>query len=200
MNCLQRNSTGSRLLVLGAALLALSPALAGAVIPREAAAQPVAPQGNAPAAVSANGAGVPFTAEKLTSLLPATVYFQGRSAPLQLRNAAGVTLADGQIVWASLVDTSGYSTSVQERYQFYLVTEGPLRVGDASIPAGAYGAGFLGDHFLLMDLGGHTLAQGPLQNDTALRRPRPLQIQADSPSAVKLYLGRHWVRLQADKK
>ena len=130
-------------------------------------------------------------------MLPATVYFQGKSATIQMRNAGGVTFASGAPVWVALVDSSGYSSSVQERYQFYLVTEGPLRVGDAAIPAGAYGGGFLGDHFLLMDIGGHTVAQGPVQLDQALRRPRPLEIVADSVNSVKLYLGRHWVLLQA---
>ncbi len=130
-------------------------------------------------------------------MLPATVYFQGQSATLQMRNSGGVIFAGGAPLWVALVDSSGYSTSVQERYQFYLVTEGPLRVGNASLPAGAYGGGFLGDHFLLMDIGGHTIAQGPAQLDQALARPRPLQILADSANSVKLYLGRHWVLLQA---
>lgn len=150
-----------------------------------------------PASSSAEAPGVPFTADKLTSLLPPSVYFQGRSAPLQLRNAGGTSFPDGAILWVSLVDSSGYSSSIQEKYQFYLVTEGPLQFGSASLPAGAYGGGFQGDHFILMDLGGHTLAQGPVETDADLRRPRPLQLIADGPSAVKLYLGRHWVTLHA---
>ena len=142
--------------------------------------------------------GAPFTPDKLASLLPATVYFQGRSAPLQIRNAAGTTFGNQATFWASLVDTSGYSTSVQERYQFYLVTEAGLRFGDVHLPAGAYGAGYVGDRFVLMDLGGHTLGEGSTQLDAALRRPRPLQILPDSPTSVKLYLGRRWVLLRAD--
>ncbi len=177
-----------------AAPLLLAPALAKGTPPPA----PFVGDLQAATANSPAGPGVPFTADKLSSLLPATVYFQGRSAPLQLRNAAGTTFGPDQILWASLVDTSGYSTSVQERYQFFLVTEGPLRIGGTAVPAGAYGAGFVGDHFLLMDPGGHTIAQGPLQTDTGLRRPRPLQMVADQPSSIKLYLGRHWVLLQAD--
>ena len=166
----------------------------GAGLPRAAAPTQTAAT---PATSSATETSGIFSADKLTSLLPATVYFQGKSAPLQIRNAAGTALNGKQILWASLVDTSGYSSSVQERYQFYLVSEGPFRIGDAAIPAGAYGAGFLGDHFLIMDLGGHTIAQGPLQTDKDLRRPRPLQMVPDQASSVKLYLGRHWVLLQA---
>ena len=142
--------------------------------------------------------GIPFSADTLTSLLPATVYFQGRSAPLQLRNAGGTTFAEGAIVWVSLVDSSGYSTSVQERYQFYLVTEGPLQFGSVSLRPGAYGGGFVGDRFLVMDLGGHTIGEGATQTDNGMQRPRPLQVRADQPMSVRLYLGRRWVSLRPD--
>jgi hypothetical protein len=169
------------------------------------AAAPAAPAGPAEAAagqgpVQASAPGVPFTPERLSTLLPPTVYFQGQSAPLQIRNSGGTRFLSGAIVWVSLVDSSGYASSVQQRYQFYLVTEGPLRVGDATVPAGAYGGGFLDDRFLLMDLGGHTVAQGPIQTDADLHRPRPLQILPDSPDSVKLYLGRRWVLLHADPR
>ena len=127
------------------------------------------------------------------------MYFQGKSAPLQLRNAAAAKLSGNAVVWASLVDTSGYATSVQERYQFYFVTEIPLQVGTAQLPAGAYGGGFLGDRFLLMDLGGHTVIQGPTQTDAALPRPRPLQFRPDTTDSVKLFLGKRWVSLRPAK-
>lgn len=155
-----------------------------------------APQGHA--IPSEDTPGTPFSADRLASLLPPSVYFQGRSAPIQIRNASGTSLVNGPILWATLVDTSGYSTSVQDRYQFYFVTEGPLLFGKAALPAGAYGGGFLADHFLIMDLGGHTVAEGPLETDTDLRRPRPLMLASVSPSSVRLYLGRHWVLLQKD--
>ena len=146
---------------------------------------------------STTAPGVPFSAEKISAMLPQTVYFAGRTAPLQLRNASGTKFANGSIFWVSLVDSSGYSSSVQERYQFYLVTEGPVRVGDVALRAGAYGGGFVGDRFILMDLGDHTVGEGPVQADAALKRPRPLQIVADRPDAVKLYVGRKWVTVRA---
>lgn len=161
----------------------------------------VAPLGVAPrlsAQMNASPAAVKLSTGVLPQaqvdrLLPATVYFQGQSAPLQLRNAAAYRAPGGGIVWMSLVDTSGYSTGVRERYQFYLVTEQPLTVGTASLPAGAYGGGFLSDGTaLLMDLGGHDLAKTTVTNDEGLKRPRPLQlVQADG--ALRLYLGRQYV-------
>lgn len=143
--------------------------------------------------------GVPLSPQALASLLPQAVYFQGRTAPVQLRNAAGVTFGNGAIVWAALVDTSGYASNVQQKYQFYLVTECNLRFGNARLPAGVYGGGFVGDRFIVMDVGGHTIAQGPIQTDSAMPRPRPLQMLPESPDAVRLVLGRRWVRLQASR-
>ncbi len=92
-------------------------------------------------------------AAEATKLLPDAVYFAGKSATTQLRNSAGVHYADGHYVLAVLVDTSGYSSSVQEKYQGYLLTEVPLEFGDHRLPAGAYGIGFVGDHFGVMDIG-----------------------------------------------
>ena len=141
--------------------------------------------------------GTPFTADRLNKLLPPSVYFQGRTAMLQLRNAGGTAFAGNTILWAALVDTSGYASDVQERYQFYLVTEGPLQIGTASLPAGIYGAGFIGERFLVMDVGGHSVAEGTTQMDGGLQRPRPLQVLPESPTSVRLYLGRRWVTLKS---
>lgn len=149
-----------------------------------------------PAATQAPGR--PFTADQLAALLPEKAYFQGQSASLQLRNAGGTRFANGAVVFAALVDTSGYSSAVQQKYQFYFVTETDLRFGGKTLPPGAYGAGFVeGDRFVLMDIGGHTLLEGSTSVDSALQRPRPLQVAAERPDAVRLYVGRRFVLLEA---
>ena len=200
MRAMLRPSCLPRQVLCGALLLAAWQGLVPAHAHGQASPTPDAATLSTPGAatLSAPGPGIPFTPGQLTNLLPATVYFQGRTAPLQLRNAGGITLTGNQIVWVSLVDSSGYASSVQEKYQFYLVTEGPLRAGGVVLPAGAYGGGFLRDHFLLMDLGGHTVAEGPVQTEAALPRPRPLQVVGDGPSALKLFLGRRWIVLRSN--
>ena len=151
-------------------------------------------QMNAAQAAPALGMGI-LPAADVERLLPPSVYFRGQSAPLQLRNAAVYRSATGVIFWASLVDTSGYSTGVRERYQFYLITEQPLRFGTVTLPAGAYGCGFLSDGTALVaDLGGHDVATTALVTDAEFRHPRPLQMVADG-GAVRLYLGRQYVVL-----
>ena len=138
-----------------------------------------------------------LTPDQINRLLPPSVYFKGQTAPLQLRNAGAARFPDGAILFAALVDTSGYSTSVRERYQFYLVTEAPLSIGGKLLPAGAYGAGFLEDGaFVIMDLGGHDLLLAHTERDEALHRPRPLQlVVASNPQELRLYLGRSFATL-----
>ena len=131
---------------------------------------------------------------ELEKLIPGSVYFQGQAAPVQIRNAGAVRFGDGSVLFAVLVDNSGYSSGVRERYQFYLVAETAVMIGDQGLSAGAYGAGFLDDGtFLIMDIGGHELMRAQTVEDGAMRRPRPLQmIAGGSPDEVRLYLGRRY--------
>ena len=159
-------------------------------------------QTNLPSATSvdASAAGQPFTAAQLQALLPATVYFRGQSASLQMRNAGGTRFGAAGIVLAALVDTSGYSSGVQEAYQFYFITETAVVFGGQRLSPGAYGAGFLAnDRFGVMDIGAHLVAQGATAVDRAYARPRPLQIlpEPGRADAVRLYLGRRWVLIEA---
>jgi hypothetical protein len=96
----------------------------------------------------------------------------------------------------SLVDTSGYSSQVQEKYQAYLITESALNIDGHRLAPGAYGCGFIGgDSFVVMDIGGHDLFTAHSTRDVDLHRPTPLQIVA-APGAsgdFRLYAGRNYV-------
>lgn len=137
---------------------------------------------------------------EVESLLPPSVFFQGQTATVQLRNAGAVRFPNGAIMFAVKVDTGGYSTSIQERYQDYLVTETTLQLGEATaakpLPPGAYGIGFIAGGLLVMDIGGHTLFTVPAQTDPALRRPTPLQVLAQG-SGFRLYSGRTYISFAA---
>jgi hypothetical protein len=75
-------------------------------------------------------------------LLPEKVFFRGQIAPVQARNTGGVRFADGFLVFAGLVDSSGYSTGIREKYQAYLINEVPIEIGGQTLKPGAYGIGF----------------------------------------------------------
>jgi hypothetical protein len=133
---------------------------------------------------------------ELEKLIPPSVYFQGQSATVQIRNAGGIRFPGGGVMFAVKVDTGGYSTSIQERYQDYLVTEIPLTLGAGAgmktLSPGAYGIGFVGENLLVMDIGGHTLLNIPTQTDAEMARPAPLKIIGHD-KYFRLYSGRTYV-------
>ena len=146
-------------------------------------------------------AGVQPTAEA-QRLMPPSVYFSGQTATVQQRNSAVYRFADGKLVLTGLVDTGGYSTSLRQRYQFYLMSDVALDLGGGKkLPAGAYGCGFLPQiGLLVMDLGGEEVLRVPTADDAELRRPRPLQMVAGSgPNSFRLYLGRSYVTIARAK-
>lgn len=152
--------------------------------------------------VEAKPVGVLKMAE-LERLLPPSVYFQGQSATVQVRNSGGVRFANSEVMLAVKVDTGGYSTAVKERYQDYLLTETSLELGEGAsartLAPGAYGIGFVADGLLVMDIGGHTLFTLPTPTDANLRRPSPLQVVA-SGTGFRLYSGRTYIAFSSAAK
>jgi len=126
-------------------------------------------------------------------LLPASVYYGGQSATTQVRNSGGVKFADGHYVLATLVDTTGYSAALASKYQAYFIVEVPIKLGGHSLAAGIYGAGFVGDKFLITDVGAHDVLTVSANEDAGLKRPMPLQIVADPAGGFRLYAGRQYV-------
>lgn len=132
----------------------------------------------------------PADAQKL---LPDKVYYKAQSASAQLRNSGGVKFADGYYVLATLIDISGYSSDVAAKYQAYFVTEVPIKIGGQSLPAGAYGVGFVGDKFVVTDVGAHDVLTVGSSNDQEMKRPVPLQVTTDLAGVFRLYEGRKFV-------
>jgi hypothetical protein len=126
-------------------------------------------------------------------LLPASVFYRGQQAATELRNSGGVKFADGFYMLAALVDTSGYSTGVQTKYQAYFVTEVTIKVGGEDLPAGVYGAGFVGDKFVLTDVGAHDVLSVNAGEDAGLKHPTPLDVVSDPTGGFRLYAGRKYV-------
>jgi hypothetical protein len=148
----------------------------------------------APLGVEAQTGDTVLKAADAQKLLPASVFFRGQSATTQLRNSGGVKFADGYFVLSAAVDTSGYSTDVQAKYQDYFITEVALTIGGHSVAPGAYGIGFIaGEKFVVLDIGGHELFTVDSATDNDLKRPTPLQVTADPAGGYRLYSGRRYV-------
>ncbi len=146
-----------------------------------------------PTAKAQNGDTV-LKAAEAQKYLPATVFFRGQTAAVQMRNSGGVKFADGYFVLGAAVDTSGYSSEVQSKYQDYLITEVPITMEGHVLAPGAYGVGFIGgDKFIVLDIGGHDLFTVDSKTDGELKRPMPLMMAVDAGGGFRLYSGRRYV-------
>src|SRR6476646_6590901 len=133
-----------------------------------------------PSLVAAQDRAVILAGPELSRVVPAGFYFQGLSAPTQMRNSAAARFGSDRYVICGLVDTSGYSTDVRAKYVGFLITDSPITVNGESLPAGAYGFGFATEGKLtVMDVGGKEVFSVPVTNDKTLRRPRPLMMTTD---------------------
>jgi len=133
-------------------------------------------------------------------LMPERVFFRGQVASVQERNTGGVRYADGFFVFAGLVDSSGYSSGIREKYQAYFITEVTLTIGGQTLKPGAYGVGFLeGDKFIVMDLGANDLFTVGSTKDADLKHAMPLQVKAGDGGKYRLYKGKDYVEFQRAK-
>ena len=139
-----------------------------------------------------------LSSEELKKAVPTEYFYRGQKAPVQLRNAAGFQLANGKMSIASLVDASGYSTAIQQKYQGLLITETKLNIGSSSLPPGQYGFGFAADgKFVVMDVANNDVLSASYQTDQALQHAVPLKMVEDG-DGYKLYAGKKWITIKPE--
>jgi hypothetical protein len=136
-----------------------------------------------------------LSGDELKNVVPGEFFFRGQKAPTQLRNSGGFQTADGKVTFGALVDVSGYSTAVQQKYQGMFVTESKLKIGGAELAPGEYGFGFTADKFVVMNVASDDTLSVPCQTDADLKRPMPLKMVEDG-TGYKLYAGRKWVAVK----
>lgn len=138
-----------------------------------------------------------LSGEELKRAIPSGFYFEGQSAPVQMRNTAGFRVQGNQLVLAGLVDTSGYASDVAAKYQGFLIAGAKIQVGGSELSPGAYGFGFSKDgKFTVMDVGGNSILSVASQTEDKMTHPVPLKMTEDN-GTYRLYAGKQWVSLSA---
>ena len=138
-----------------------------------------------------------LTGDQVKKLAPSSYFFAGQSAAVQVRNTGGLKNSAGKLILAGLVDTSGYSTAIQEKYQGFLITETKLSFDGATLDAGAYGFGFKDGKFIVMNVAATDLFSIASANDDQLKHPVPLKFEKEG-AGYRLYAGRKYVVVKAD--
>ena len=133
---------------------------------------------------------------ELKRVVPDSFYYEGQSAPTQMRNAASVRFGTKRFVIVAMVDTSGYSTEIQAKYQGFFITDSRITVGGSELGPGAYGFGFSEDKLNIFDIGNNSLISVGVTKDSALKRPRPLTM-TKAADGVRLYSGRSYAVVAA---
>ncbi|HSD47528.1 MAG TPA: hypothetical protein VLB87_12955 [Pyrinomonadaceae bacterium] len=147
--------------------------------------------------VLAQDRGTVLAGAELTRVVPTTYYFQGQSAPTQMRNAAAARFGTNRFVIVGMVDTSGYSAEIRARYEGFFITDSAITIGGETLAIGAYGFGFSKDGKLnILDIAGNEVLSVAVTNDKDLRRPRPLTMTMNG-NDVRLYRGRDYVVIAA---
>lgn len=144
------------------------------------------------AQVQAQDQAVILSGAELRRVIPPGFYFQGLSAPTQMRNSSAARFGANRCVLAGLVDTSGYSVEVRAKYEGFLITDSGIAINGSDLGTGAYGFGFSNDGKLnILDLAGNQILSVSTTKDTSLKRPRPLAM-IKSGNEVRLYSGKEY--------
>lgn len=138
-----------------------------------------------------------ITGAELSRIVPSAFYFQGLSAPTQMRNAAAARFGANRYVVAGLVDTTGYAADVRAKYEGFFITDSPIKINGLELAVGAYGFGFSDDGKLqVLDLAGNQVVSVSTAKDDELKRPRPLMMTT-SVDGLRFYSGRDYVTITA---
>ncbi len=138
-----------------------------------------------------------LTGADLTRVVPPGFYYQGLTAPTQIRNSAAARFGSNRYVIAGMVDTSGYSADIRARYEGFLITDSAITINGSKLGVGAYGFGFSNEGKLsILDLAGNEILSVSTARDLQLKRPRPLMMTA-AGSGIRIYSGKNYAVIAA---
>lgn len=148
-----------------------------------------------PSIVTSQSSVTVLTGAELSRVVPPGFYFQGLTAPTQMRNSAAARFGDKRYVVVGMVDTSGYAADVRAQYEGFFITDSDVEINGDDLKTGAYGFGFSDDGKMhILDLSGKEVLSTSTTKDNSLRRPRPLMMMK-SGAGVRLYSGRDYVTI-----
>jgi hypothetical protein len=155
-------------------------------------------------AASATGQFRQVTGKEFDAAFPKDFYLEGNSIPTEKRNAALLRTPAGARLIFALLDTTGYSSAIQQKYLGMMITEGAVSICGNSVGVGSYGFGLdkpkpgsdADAGFNLYDQAGAKVAGCTAKRDAEIKQPRPFQVVLGKDGSTRLYLGRFWIELK----
>jgi len=157
-----------------------------------------------PRSARAQGAFEQMSGKAFESAIPNDFYLEGNRIPVEKRNAALLKTPGGARLVLALIDTTGYSSQIQQKYIGMIITEGTVSVCSVPLSVGSYGFGLEKPpatssedaKFFLYNQAGEKVGDCSAKKDKAVKQPKPLNIVLSKEAGARLYLGRYFLELK----
>jgi hypothetical protein len=157
-----------------------------------------------PRGAFAQGAFEQLSGKAFESAIPNDFYLEGNRIPVEKRNAVLLKTPAGARLVLALIDTTGYSSQIQQKYIGMLITEGTVSVCSVSLSVGSYGFGLEkppahtsgAAKFLVYNQAGEKVGDCAPKRDSAMKQPKPLSIVLSKEGGARLYLNRYFLELK----
>ena len=151
-----------------------------------------------PRSAWAQGAFEQVSGKAFESAIPNDFYLEGNRIPVERRNAALLKTPAGARLVLALIDTTGYSSQIQQKYIGMVITEGKVSICDVPLSVGSYGFGLErpAGKFFLYNQAGEKVGDCGAKKDSAVKQPKPLNIVLSKEGGARLYLGRYFLELK----
>lgn len=145
-----------------------------------------------------------ITGTAFDKALPEKFYLEGNAIPTEKRNAVMLKTPAAPRALIALIDTTGYSSRIKQKYIGMIITEGKLSVCSISLDAGSYGFGLdrpappsnADAKFFVYNQGGEKLGECSAKKDTSLKQGSPLKVVVKKGGGATLELTRYVLELQ----
>lgn len=157
-----------------------------------------------PQGAQAQGSFELLTGKAFDSAFPKDFYLEGNAIPTEKRNGALLKTPAGARLLLALIDTTGYSSQIKQKYIGMVINEGQVSICGASVGVGSYGFGL--DRpaptskddakFHLYNQAGAEVASCAAPLDAAMKMAKPLQVSVGKGGPATLELGKYKVEIK----
>jgi hypothetical protein len=152
-----------------------------------------------PRGLFAQGTFAQVSGKAFESAIPNDFYLEGNRIPVEKRNAALLKTPSGARLVLALIDTTGYSSQIRQKYIGMVITEGNVSICSVALVVGSYGFGLEKPaptsnedaKFFLYNQAGEKVGECGAKKDNAVKQPKQLNV-----SGARLYLGRYYLELK----
>lgn len=157
-----------------------------------------------PQSARAQGKFEPVTGKAFDMAMPKDFYLEGNAIPTDKRNAAMLKSSSAPRVLFALIDTTGYSSQIKQKYSGLVITEGKVSICGTAVDVGSYGFGLdkpaapstADAKFHLYNQAGTEAASCAAPRDASIKTPRPLAVNVGKDGSAWLLLGRYKVEIR----